>query len=229
VPQVFERYSNQKVLATEYLEGFKADHPLIQALSQKRRNQISENFLDLYFKEIFDWNLVQTDPHLGNYKIQIDPHGNDRLVLLDFGACREFKTDFMRDYREMIKGSVIFNEELFLNACRRIGFIVENDKPEYIQALSEFCYETVEPFWTPEDPRNKLKKIAGDGTYRWKDTDLPGRVFKKAIQFKNFDLRAPPREIIFLDRKTGGVFIFLSVLQAEINARKIIEPYLAGV
>lgn len=72
VPRVFERYSNKRVLATEFVEGFKADHPLVQNLSSKRKNRLSENFIDLYFKEIFKWNLVQTDPHLGNYKIQID-------------------------------------------------------------------------------------------------------------------------------------------------------------
>ncbi len=229
VPKVYDRYSNQKVLATEYVDGLKADHPLIQTLSQKRRNRLAENFLDLYFKEIFEWNLVQTDPHLGNYKIQIDSLGNDRLVLLDFGACREFGLNFMKSYRQMVKGSVIFDEKMFLQASRKLGFITETDSDEYIQIFSDFCYETVEPFWTPEDPRNKSNKIAADGTYHWKQTDLPGRVVKKAMQFKNFDLRTPPREIIFLDRKTGGVFIFLSVLKAEINARKIIDPYLPNV
>ena len=229
VPQVFDRFSNGKVLATQYLEGLRADHPLVLGLSSNRRNKLSENFIELYFREIFEWNLVQTDPHLGNYKIQIDPLGNDRLVLLDFGACREFSPEFMHNYRNMIKGSVIFDEKLFLKATQNLGFIKKGDSPEYIKTFSDFCYETVEPFWTPEDPRNKLKKIAADGTYHWKETDLPGRVVKKAMQFKNFDLRAPPREILFLDRKTGGVFIFLSVLQAKINARKIIEPYLSRV
>ncbi len=226
VPQVIESFSNKKVLATEYIEGLRADHPMVQALSQQRLNQLSENFLSLYFNEIFDWNLVQTDPHLGNYKIQIDPHGKDRLVLLDFGASRVFSTDFIRSYRNMIRGSVLNDETLFLQASRELGFVKDSDSIEYIRAYTEFCYETVEPFWTHDDPRNKQKKIAPDGTYPWKQSDLPGRVVKKAMQFKNFDLRTPPREIIFLDRKTGGVFIFLSVLKAEINARKIIEPYL---
>lgn len=229
VPEVISEFSNQKVLATTYIEGLRADHSMIQTLSPQRRNRLAENFLDLYFKEIFNWNLVQTDPHLGNYKVQIDPLGNDRLVLLDFGACREFTKDFIKSYRHMIKGSVLNDHTLFLKASRELGFIKEGDSADYIKAYTEFCDETVEPFWTPDDPRNKLKKIASDGTYHWKESDLPGRVVKKAIQFKNFDLRSPPREIIFLDRKTGGVFIFLSILKAQINARKIIEPYLSEV
>ncbi|MBC7419368.1 MAG: AarF/ABC1/UbiB kinase family protein [Bdellovibrio sp.] len=216
VPKVFLRYSNRQVLTTEYLEGLKADHPLVQSLSQKRRDQLSESFLDLYFKEIFQWNLIQTDPHLGNYKIQIDSLGDDRLVLLDFGACREFSTEFMHNYRRMIKGSILRDRKMFMAAAKELGFIIEGDKADYIKAFEDFCYETVEPFTV-------------DGTYHWKDSDLPGRVVKKAIQFKNFDLRSPPREILFLDRKTGGVFIFLSVMKADINSRKVIDPYLAQV
>ncbi len=229
IPKVFDRYSNKKVLATTYLDGFKADHNLIQGLSQKRRNKLSENFLELYLNEIFEWNLVQTDPHLGNYKIQIDPLGNDRIVLLDFGATSTFPEDFIRGYRNMIKGSIQHDEKLFLKASKQLGFIIDTDPKEYIEAFSEFCYGTVEPFWSPEDSRNSKGHVKPDGTYNWKQTDLPGRVMKKAIQFKNFDLRSPPKDILFIDRKTGGTFIFLSVLQADINARKIIDPYFAKV
>ncbi|MFZ3229135.1 MAG: AarF/ABC1/UbiB kinase family protein [Pseudobdellovibrio sp.] len=229
VPKVFERYSNKCVLATEFLEGFKADHHLIQSLSAKRRNTLSENFLDLYLKEIFEWNLVQTDPHLGNYKIQLDPLGNDKIILLDFGACRSFSDDFLTHYKRMIKGSVTFEEKLFFEASKGLGFIVDSDSSAYLKVFTDFCYETVEPFWLPNDPRNIKGKVKEDGTYNWKETDLPGRVAKKVVQFKNFDLRSPPQEILFLDRKTGGVFIFLSVLKANINARKIIAPFLAQV
>jgi len=229
VPQVFLKYSNQKVLATEYLEGFKADHPMIQALSQPRRDRLAENFIDLYFKELFSWNLVQTDPHLGNYKIQIDPLGQDKLILLDFGACSQFSESFIKSYRGMIKGSIIFDRDLFLKSSAELGFINSTDSKEYLQAFESFCYETVEPFWSYSDPRNTDQKISPDGKYHWKNNDLPARVVKKAYQFKNFDLRTPPKDILFLDRKTGGVFIFLSVLKAHINARKIVDPYLNSV
>ena len=216
VPAVIERYSNGRVLATEYVEGLKSDHSLIQSLSAARRNKLSENFLDLYFSEIFHWNFVQTDPHLGNYKIQIDSMGDDKLVLLDFGATKKFESDFIAAYRKMIKGAVLEDSEIFLTGAMALGFVVASDSPEYIKTFQSFCYETVEPF----------KSI---GNYNWKTNDLPKRVVKNAIQFKNFNLRAPPREILFLDRKTAGVFTFLSVLGADINARKIIDPYLNDV
>lgn len=216
VPEVLDRYSNGKVLATEYIEGLRSDHTLVQGLSESRRNRISENFLELYFREIFEWNFVQTDPHLGNYKVQIDSLGADRLVLLDFGATKRFDETFIGHYRKMIKGAILEDAGIFLDGAGGLGFVRSGDKPEYIETFQRFCYETVEPF-----------KSVGD--YNWKTNDLPNRVVKSALQFRNFDLRSPPRDILFLDRKTAGVFTFLSGLQANINARKIIDPYLNKV
>ncbi len=216
VPTVIEKYSSSKVLATEYVDGLRSDHPLIQSLSAERRNRLSENFLELYFREIFDWNFIQTDPHLGNYKIQIDSKGADRLVLLDFGAAKEFPQAFLGHYRKMIKGAVHEDYDVFSAGARGLGFIIDSDRAEYIKAFQAFCYQTVEPF--------KAEK-----SYNWKNNDLPNRVLKNALQFRNFDLRSPPQDILFLDRKTAGVFTFLSVLGADINGRKIIEPYLIKV
>jgi hypothetical protein len=42
-----------------------------------------------------------------------------------------------------------------------------------------------------------------------------------------YRLRTPPRELVFLDRKLGGVFIFLSVLKCKMAARDIVEEALA--
>jgi len=173
--------------------------------------------------------LIQTDPHLGNYKIQIDALGNDRIVLLDFGATSTMSESFISSYRRMIKGSVTGDTTILHQACRELGFIQDGDSEEYIKVFTEFCFSTVEPFWNYDDPRNTLQKVDEHGMYHWKQNDLPGRVVKKAIQFKNFDLRSPPKEILFLDRKTGGVFIFLSVLNAHINARKVIDPYFKDI
>lgn len=229
VPRVFRKYSNKKVLATEYVEGLKADHALVQSLSATRRNRLAENFLDLYFKEIFDWSFVQTDPHLGNYKIQIDSKGQDRIVLLDFGAAKHFNAAFFDAYRKMIKGAIVDNDALFFEGSKKLGFVVEGDSDEYIVQFKSFCQGTIEPFLEYDDPRNTHGLISPEGTYDWKQTDLPSRVMKNAFRFKNFELRTPPRDILFLDRKTAGVFMFLNVLRAQINARRIINPYLKQI
>ena len=219
VPKVFDRYSTKRVLATEYLEGLKVDHPLIQALSTSRRNRLAKNFLDLYFKELFIWETVQTDPHPGNYKIHIDSHGNDVLVLLDFGAVKQFDTNFMKNYRLLIKGAVLDADEIFTTGAKGLGFIVASDPPEYVEYFKKFCRDTVEPF----------KSASHESEYHWKENDLPARVMKSAFEFRKFKLRTPPRELVFLDRKTAGVFMFLGMLNAKFNGLELISPYLDSI
>jgi hypothetical protein len=41
-------------------------------------------------------------------------------------------------------------------------------------------------------------------------------------------IRRPPEELVFLDRKIGGVFTILQKLDAVISARPMLERYLAS-
>lgn len=206
VPKVYPQFSTDKVLVTSLEKGLSADDPAIQNLSQERRNKIAESFLDLYFTELFEWGIVQTDAHLGNYKIRLDLDGNDKLVLLDFGAVRKYPGEFLQPYYQMIHAGLHRDSAGLHKAASRLKFIHPDDDPKLIQLFEEFCHLTIEPFLGQD--------------FDWKNTDLPSRATKKAFELiQKFHLRSPPEEILFLDRKTGGVFIFLSVLGAKINAR----------
>lgn len=230
VPKVHREFSGPKILATSFERGIRADDPLIQSLPQERRNKIASSFLDLYFREIFEWGVVQTDPHNGNYRVRIDPEGHDQLVLLDFGATRKYSPEFLGPYRRMVKGSLLNDREKLLAASKELGFIKDSDDKKLLQFFEDFCFETVEPFITFDDTRNTSGLIDSEGYYDWKNTDLPQRLSKKIFQIiRQHPLRTPPQEMIFLDRKTGGVFIFLSVVRAKIRGRDLLMKYIQKV
>lgn len=227
IPRYYAQFSNKRVLAMSFEKGLRVDDPIVQNLSAAKRNQLALNYLDLFFKELFVWKVVQTDPHLGNYKIRINPFGEDQIVLLDFGATRFYQDSFLRHYHQMIRGVLHSDRTLFLEAAQRLAFLRENDDPKLIQLFEEFCFETVEPFIEPTDPRNIHGLVDKEGYYDWKNTDLPKRITKKIFEVLKCNAwRTPPQEILFLDRKTGGVFIFLSVLRARIRGRDVVMKYL---
>jgi predicted unusual protein kinase regulating ubiquinone biosynthesis (AarF/ABC1/UbiB family) len=227
VPKVYPQFSNKRILAASYEEGVRVDSAEVAALSDDRRNRLGLHFLDLYFKEIFEWNSVQTDPHIGNYRLRLSPHGQDQIVLFDFGATREYDDEFMKNYRHMIKGCVYHDEEMFEKAALALHFIHPKDDPELKALFEEFCFETVEPFMDPEDPRLAPGLLDKDGNYDWKRSDLPQRLSQKIFKvLRQYSWRTPPREIVFLDRKTGGVFIFMGVLRACCQGRETLLPYL---
>lgn len=227
VPKVFREFSGPKILATSFERGLSPDDPMVIGLSPERRNQLSLNFIDLYFRELFEWGIVQTDPHLGNYRIRLNPDGKDQLILLDFGAVRNYPEEFLKPYHQMIYASLKNDDELLRVSAKQLKFLHEDDDPALIRHFEEFCLSTVEPFLAKDDPRVPNGLMDSEGRYNWKASDLPTRLTKKAFQMiQKFQVRTPPKEVLFLDRKTGGVFVFLCVLRANVKARDIILKYL---
>ena len=216
IPKVFREFSTGKVLATSFERGIESDDTLVKNLSQERRNRLALNYLDLYFTELFEWGLVQTDPHAGNYKVRLDAGGSDQLVLLDFGAVRAYPSEFLKSYRQMIQASINQDLILFEQAAIALKFLGPEDDPEIKKVFFDFCQQMIEPFREDKD-------------YDYKKTDLPQRLTKKGfemIQRFSLKLRSPPREVLFLDRKTGGAFIFCSMMGAKINGRPLLLKYL---
>ena len=209
VARVYERYSAQRVIATEFLEGVGVDSPEVKGLPQARRDALGKAFFELYLRELFEFRSMQTDPHFGNYRIQIGSDGSpDRLVLLDFGAMREIPEGFIDSYRVMVRGALHQSRAELEAGALALGFIQSDDPEELKDAFADLCFMFGEPFRDPH--------------YDWRTSDLPKRVIaagSKLAFFPKFSLRAPPREIVFLDRKLGGVFIFMSVLGVREDLR----------
>lgn len=223
VPDVFPEYSTETVLVTSF-EG--ADHvqsERVKHLSQTRRNALGESGLNLFFLEFFDWGIVQTDPHFGNYKVRIDDNGNDQLVLLDFGATREFAPRFLGAYYNTVAGAFESDADKLIDGAIGID-LLRRDSPQHVfDSFANVGMLIIEPF--RKEPPAEL--ATPDGRYKWGDSDLFWRV-SRAVQDAAISrwFRIPPREIVFLHRRLGGVFVLLSVFDAELNSHDLLAHYL---
>lgn len=219
VPQVYEEYSSDQVLALSYEPGVSVREAAVQGLSQERRNALGQAALELFLRELFDWGMVQTDPHFGNYKIRAAaamgtvPIAADRIVLLDFGATRLFGRGFVEGYREMLRGALLRDREMTLAGAEAIGAMYP-DIPAPVRAeFAELCELIVEPF--------------RGGVYDWGASDLPQRTGQKMARASiTRHFRIPPREIVFLHRRLSGVFFLLAALHAKWDARPVLQRHL---
>lgn len=217
VPRTFERWSTPRVLATSLETGLDADAPEVLALPQARRDAIGLALIELFLRELVEWRAIQTDAHFGNYKIRLAPAPGepDRLVLLDFGATRELAPSFAEPYHAMTDAAFRGDRPATEKAARELGFIGADDSEEYRDRFWQVCQLFMEPF-------------AG-GVYDWGASDLPRRVAAAGAKLVlSSRLRPPPREIVFVDRKMGGVFVFLNRLGARVDARPLMERFLGG-
>jgi predicted unusual protein kinase regulating ubiquinone biosynthesis (AarF/ABC1/UbiB family) len=228
IPETFPEYSTRHILTTSYEPGLSVDGPQTQALSQVRRNRLGAAALELFLQEFFRWNLVQTDPHFGNYRIRPDPTAErDQLILLDFGAVRQFPDTFRQAYYEMVRGAFWQDSERLWKAAVDLHFMPANTPRPDLERFAEMCFLMVEPFTRLPPERSVASFFNARREYCWGASDLPQRVALAASKASlSFSFRIPPKEFIFLHRKLGGVFVFLTTLKAEFNARPLLLPYM---
>ncbi len=148
VPSYHEQLCSDKVLTMEYVEGFSVTSDQVQALSQARRNALAEAMLELFFKEAFEWRLMQTDPNFGNYRIAIGEQA-DRLVLLDFGAVHDLDEVFCSELQKTIVAAQNKQKDQVIEGLLNLNCLRVDDSQLVKESFSDFCIFILEPFWKP--------------------------------------------------------------------------------
>ena len=230
VPQPQPAYCTRRIMTATYEPGVPLDGPEVAALPQASRDALGMAFLELYMREIWTFGLVQTDPHLGNFRVRLGTStAPPRLVLLDFGATRALSPEFQAAYRTMVHGALIRDPEAVDRGARAAGFIRPDDSEAICQMFFDLSVMVTEPFALPDDASVPAHLRTAEGAYKWGESDLPRRAAKIAVQaVRVLGLRPPPAEALFVDRKLAGVFVALSVLGAQLSAREMVLGYVAS-
>jgi predicted unusual protein kinase regulating ubiquinone biosynthesis (AarF/ABC1/UbiB family) len=228
VPLRYARYCNEKVLAMEYVDGHVVTRSEIAHLSQPRRNALGRAMLELFFFELYDWGILQTDPNFGNFLIRPaggDGDATDELVLLDFGSTMSCEKDFLRNLGNTIVAGQTDNQELLIESLIGLGCLKPDSSTEAKSTFSEFCRQLLEPLRDPDQlPAEFLNER---GEYCWGKSRLMRRVGKHAANSAaTRHFAAPSREFAMIARKLTGVFTFIDVLNAEFNASEIVHAHI---
>ncbi|MCC1497740.1 AarF/ABC1/UbiB kinase family protein [Alcanivorax sp. 1008] len=228
VPEIVTRYSTHNIICMTFEHGISVNDPAVLELSQNRRNFIGRAIMELCCREVFQWNKMQTDPNFGNYLLRIHPEsGADQIVLLDFGAIRDFSHDTLGPGREMIRGAYHHDSQRLIDAMMALGFLDKGAPKRLLEDFASMCFEAVEVLQDPErfpPPDHVLNEKL---EYRWGASDLPSRLVARAGRNAlsvHFDV--PPKEFIFLARKLLGAYTFLHVIEAEVRGNTILDPFL---
>lgn len=229
VPKVYPRYSTGQVIATRYERGEHVSSPQVATLSPARRKRLAMAALDIFLRELFVWHEIQTDPNFGNYRIRIDEHGeNDQIVLLDFGAVQKYPASFINPVCDMI--SAAFDEDLdgVVTGGIALRFMGADWPREVQEEFGRVCMAVLEPLARAQ-PDADASCFNAQGEYRWKASDLPSRIAKRAARSAiSRYFKIPPKEFVFLNRKLVGVYTFISVLDAEFNGQELLRKYITA-
>ncbi|NLS12112.1 AarF/ABC1/UbiB kinase family protein [Vibrio sp. SM6] len=209
VPKIIDDCSTQSVLTMHYLDGEPIES-LINA-PQAQRNTVMTQLLSLLFQELFTLHMVQTDPNFANYRYQRE---SERIVLLDFGATRQYSERFSEGYCRAFAAVQRQDDHALNDALEMIGFFSHDILPTQRDAVISLIKMAFEP-------------MGAASGYDFATSDLPTRLREagQILSFQQNYWHTPPADAIFLHRKIGGMYLLASRLGAKVNVAQLVEPY----
>lgn len=208
VPNVIDELVTSRVLAMSRERGLKPlDWMKLRQPSAEVRNRLGQRFLDLYEIEFFQMGLVQTDPNFANFLID-DSRDRDNpvITLLDFGAVKRYEAEFRSSYREVLRLAREGSEQELLEKVFSIGLLDRDETREGQEAMMRLLRASLSPFDPARQP------------FRFVDADYARDMRELAMELtKACRVSPPPRAILFLHRKLGGVFNLLKAMEVELD------------
>ncbi|XP_030652487.1 atypical kinase COQ8B, mitochondrial isoform X4 [Nomascus leucogenys] len=205
VPAVVKELCTTRVLGMELAGGVPLDQ--CQGLSQDLRNQICFQLLTLCLRELFEFRFMQTDPNWANFLYDASSH---QVTLLDFGASREFGTEFTDHYIEVVKAAADGDRDHVLQKSRDLKFLTGFETKAFSDAHVEAVMILGEPFAT-------------QGPYDFGSGETARRIQDLIPVLLRHRLRPPPEETYALHRKLAGAFLACTRLRAHIACRDLFQ------
>ncbi len=210
LPEVYADWSTDSILSMSFVSG----KPIEEAVEadQQTRDAIMGKLIDLTLKEMFDFKLMQSDPNFANYRY--DPQTGD-IVLLDFGATRELSDGLSGSYRAFLKFGMAGEYDRLEEAAVSIGFLDDTISPDHRRQ----CLD--------------LMRIAFEAlrveVFDFTDTELTQQIQRggEALARDGFIPPVVPMDVLYLQRKFGGMFLLGARLRAKLPVARIMVPYLA--
>lgn len=208
VPRSVAELSSGRVLTMSWEEGTPLASWVARGPSLADREALGRAMLDLFCLELFAWGMVQTDPNYGNFLVRECAGEPPRVVLLDFGATMEFDEDFRRMYRSMLRAIASGDALRMVEEGIAFGLIDRREGPEARELFVEMLRNAFEPFEPTRQPF-----VFRDEEHAARSREI-GQRFTTALVYS-----PPPRQLVFLHRKLGGLFQLLRRLDLALDLR----------
>lgn len=210
VPGVVDELSRDNILAMDFMEGEPIE--TLTTASQTTRDRVAGLLIELFFRELFEFGMVQTDPNFANFLYN---ENTWQLGLLDFGATRRYPGSIIEAYRELLEAALREDFAAMSDSAETIGYFREDIHQQQLAAVMELFMLAIEP-----------ARRSGRFDFGASDLALRIRDAGMALSFDHGYWHTPPADSVFLHRKLGGLYLLAARLRANVDVRTILERYL---
>ena len=211
VPDVYAEASGKQVLTMDFMDGLTITR--IQSFTQEQRDWIGTQIMRLCLREITEFKFMQTDPNWTNFLYNSE---QDRLVLLDFGASREYPEEFVRQYVQLLNAAAKSDREGVKTLSESLGYLTGHESKTMLDAHTQSVLTLAEPFLrsAPE-------------VYDFHDQTITERVKALIPVMLHERLAPPPEETYSLHRKLSGAFLLCARLGSKVRCREMFAQSVA--
>ena len=212
VPAVHRDLSTSRVLAMDYIEGVSIDRLSETQFNRQERDRVSSALTDLTLRELFDFQLAQTDPNFGNYFYQPE---SGRVVLLDFGATARIAPTLVTGFRRLAAAGMADDVPAMHQAIIDLGYLSADAPQQNVDALTELM-------------RLSGEMLRTEGIYDFGSSDLFERIYQRGreLYLAGAFSELPDPSSLFLHRKFVGTFMLCRRLRARIDFRAMMTRHL---
>ena len=213
VPGLHADLTTSDVLAMDFVPGVAVES--LDDAPQAIRDRIMTLMLGLLLRELFEFEVMQTDPNFANYRYD---KVQQRLVLLDFGATRQFGPHVADRYRRLLTAGMAPDPLAVRSATRTamidIGFFGADTPDRHQNSIMTMFEQGMVPLRTT-------------GMFDFASTDMTAQIRDEGLAMaKDRDFwHLPPADTLFLQRKFAGLFLLGNRLKARVDMGALLAGY----
>ncbi|MFT5533317.1 MAG: putative unusual protein kinase regulating ubiquinone biosynthesis (AarF/ABC1/UbiB family) [Burkholderiaceae bacterium] len=201
VPALVTELTSASVLTMTRMHGVPIES--MTGAPQEDRDRIATLLIGLLLRELFEFQLIQTDPNFANYRYDT---ATGQVILLDFGATRAYPDALVTQFRTIVRGAIDGDMVAMDTAACAIGYYDAKTAAHHRHAVLTMFTEACEP-------------LRNDGPYDFGQSDLAARIRDAGMALgREPDFwHTPPAAALFLHRKLGGVYLLAARLRARVD------------
>jgi len=205
VPEVFDRYSTNRIITTEMMNGLHIDDWLATKPSQECRNRAAQLIYELFIHCAVELGRVHADPNPGNYLFK----ENGELALIDFGCVKELSEHFREKLPALLYAFYTDDLDKIVHAYSDMGMrLVPVLSDDYENVLRSFGQWLSKPLSEPYFDFKQNNDYTSSGLPALKSlTETPL-------------LESLEKDFIFFDRTLYGLFKIFERLEAKVYMRE---------
>ncbi|KAJ3282358.1 hypothetical protein HK104_010929 [Borealophlyctis nickersoniae] len=207
VPRVVRELSTNQVLTSEYVEGVPIGK--VAELDQETKDRVGSRILRLCLRELFEFRFMQTDPNWSNFLYNAR---TDKIHLLDFGAAREFSSEFTDMYLRILWAASIGDRQGCVHWSEKLGFLTGLESETMRNAHVNSILTLAEPF-----------RVTGPEVFDFGKQDVTTRVKDEIPVMLRERLTPPPDETYSLHRKLSGAFLLCGKLGSRVRCKELFQ------